>query len=200
MTGHRVRISEGNIKLGRVASVSLLPIIACALGIPCALDCYAVAMLRGRYGKNIRKSWAANLDFARQDLPGYFRQIARWITRKQPPLFRFHIAGDYLNADYFAGALAVARSFPDTGFLAFTKRFDLLPHPRGIPQNYAIIASLWPGWGKRPAGYRAAFMSDPKNPDNRIPANALRCAGGCDSCALCWSLRKLRRDVFFPKH
>jgi hypothetical protein len=197
---HRLRISRGNRKLGKLPSLSLPPIVTCAAGIPCAADCYALNMLRGPYGKRIREAWQANLDFLLQDRSGFYTALERYFTRSAPAFFRYHIGGDFIDSCYLKTALKLARKFPAIKFLAFSKQFSIFPHPRAVPGNFALIASGWSGGVNPPAGYRVAWMRDSANPDPRIPARALECYGGCDRCALCWNLRKLRSDVVFDKH
>ena len=201
MADHKIRISLGNRKLGGIPSVSLPPILSCARGIPCALKCYVICnMLRGPYGKAISKSYRANYDFLRADPDQFFADLRSWIARISPALFRFHVSGDFLSADHLERAIRCARDFPETRFLAFSKRHDIFPHPRAIPGNFALIASMWTNWGEKPKGYRAAWMRDPQSPDPRIPRSAIHCGGGCDSCGMCWDLRSLRRDVCFDQH
>jgi len=197
---HRLRISRGNRKLGKLPSISLPPIVTCARGIPCAADCYALNMLRGPYGKRIREAWQANLEYLRADRAGFFAELERYFARSAPPFFRYHIGGDFVDRDHLQRALKLARVFPAIRFLAFSKRFEIFPHPRAVPSSFALVASAWSGGAALPAGYRVAWMRDPDNPDPRIPARALECFGGCDHCGLCWNLRKLRADVVFNKH
>jgi hypothetical protein len=157
-------------------------------------------MLRGRYGRGIRQAWQANLDFLRADRDEFFAALARYFDRRTPLFFRYHIGGDFIDTDHLQRAIKLAREFPGIKFLAFSKRFSFFPRPRTIPSNFALIASAWTGGSALPAGYRVAYMRDPANPDPRIPARALDCHGGCDTCALCWHLRGIRADVVFNKH
>lgn len=39
----------------------------------------------------------------------------------------------------------IAHQFPNTKFLAFTKRFDI--QYRSLPDNLTVLASMWPKWG-----------------------------------------------------
>lgn len=198
MTKHKLRISRGNRKLGKVPSISLPPVITCAPGIPCARDCYALRMYRFR--ETIRKSWKANLAYLRADRDSFFADLARYFERARPRFFRYHVSGDFIDSDHLKRALKLARRFPEIKALAFSKRFEIFPNPRAIPRNFALIASQWNGFRDSPRGFRQAFMRDPDNPDPRIPARALECPGSCEACALCWNLRKLRADVVFEKH
>jgi hypothetical protein len=157
-------------------------------------------MLHGRYGKNIAAAWSANLDHLRHDRAGFFRQLSDHLHRRQPRFFRYHIAGDFLDLDHLRRAVDLAGDLPAVRFLAFSKAFDLFPAPGDLPANFTLIASGWAGWRAPPAGYRVAWMRDPTAHNPRIPAAALECHGGCDTCGLCWHLPRLGVDVIFDKH
>lgn len=197
-TKHRVRISPGNIKMGRVDSVSLPPVTTCGR-VPCVRVCYVVRnMLRGRYGTTISKSYAANLAFLTADIAGFLSAIEKHITRKQPDFFRYHVSGDFNSQEYFDGTVEVARRNPDTLFLAFTKQYQLLPAARTLPKNYAVVCSTWPGWKTPPAGYRRAWYQN--GDETRVPGNALACPGNCETCGFCFNINKTKRDVVFNHH
>jgi len=198
MSAHRIRISKGNVKVGAVPSISLPPVITCAPKIPCALKCYARKMIARR--ANIGASYQANLDYLLADPESFFDDLSRFLSRSAPALFRFHVSGDFISGEHLGRALSLARSFSEIRFLAFSKRFEFFPSARSLPKNFSLIASLWSNWGERPKGYRAAYMRDPRSPDSRIPRSAIHCSGGCESCGMCWDLRKLKRDVYFDLH
>jgi hypothetical protein len=157
-------------------------------------------MIRGPYGKSISASYAANLEFFRADRDAFFSQLSEFLTRRAPRFFRFHVSGDILDTDHMRRILRTAREFPDVRFLAFSKRFELFPAARSVPRNFSLIASLWPRWGTRPRGYRAAFMQTADGAETRVTRGALECPGNCETCGACWNLRKLRRDVVFMEH
>ena len=198
----RIRISRGNRKVGRIASVSLTPVVACAAGVPCVAACYACRMLRGRYGQNVGAAWAANLDYLRQAPASFFADLHTYLRRRRiPGMFRYHIGGDFINADHLRRAFDLARLLPAVRFLAFSKRFDLFPQdPSAVPASFALVASGWAGWADPPAGYPVAWMRDPAAQDPRIPPAALPCPGGCDTCGMCWNLRALSADVVLELH
>lgn len=196
----RVTITRGNEKIGECTwNVSLSPVISCAAGVPCTKDCYAVKFAKLR--PSCREAWSKNLRIAREDMPGYFKQISERLrnARKQPRFFRWHVAGDILNAEYLSGMLAIAREFPAIKFLCFTKKFDLLNGIAGEP-NLQFVLSMWPGMAV-PEGlesYPRSWMQD--GTEARIPENAIECPGRCDQCGMCWNLSKIGRDVYFHKH
>lgn len=190
-----VQISRANKKLKRIPSVNLLPVAACPAGVPCAKDCYAVQSVL--MYKLTRIAWTNNLKIARNAPSAYFNAIRRFLWEKQPEFFRWHSAGDILDADYLDEMRTIAAEEPATKFLAFTKRYDL--EYRLLPSNLSIVLSAWPGWElHNPCDLPVAWMDD--GTDERIPDYALECVGTCDTCALCWHLSRIGLDVVFKKH
>ena len=185
--------------MGAVPSVSLPPVVSCAKDIPCRSDCYVIRnMIGGPYGKSIGASYAANWELLTHDREDYHAQLDAWLSRRAPGFFRFHVSGDFVDCDHLHRSMVLASLHPETKFLAFTKNHGILPRLNIIPVNFTVIASMWPGWGKRPRGYRVAWMQD--GTEDRIPTNALPCPGNCETCGMCWNLRTLKRDVWFHYH
>ena len=200
----KVNLSKDNSKMGKVMSVSLPPILSCGAGLPCFKGCYAAKLARLR--PNVRASWENNWRMVMTDRGAYFMQIADAIEAKTPDLFRWHVAGDMPDYNYMGGMLYMAERFSDTRFLAFTKKTDLLSlfikERRKMPTNLSVVVSMWPGFEvPKPVLRRfpTAWMNDPKNPDPRIPANAVECGGNCEKCGLCWNM-KAGDVVYFKKH
>ena len=199
----RVSISRGNIKVGRVPSVSLPHIVTCNPSAPCAqvdadgrAACYMDKLVRLR--PNVRAAYDRNLRILRASRAEFFRQLSAYLEKREPEFFRFHVCGDFINRAHMRAAFETARTFPDVRFLAFSKRLSWFPRASTVPRNFSLVASLWPGWGKRPTGYRVAYMTD--GTETRTTARTLPCVGNCETCAFCWNLRTLRRDVVFRKH
>ena len=202
----KISISRGNRKTGRVPSVSLMPVVTCVQNVPCSLPddtgrppCYALRnMLAGPYGARIRDAWQRNTDILFASVSEFFDQLHEYLNRRRPEMFRFHIGGDFINAEHLDHAFRTARLFPGTGFVAFSKNFEIFPRASTVPRNFTLVASLWPNYGTRPRGYRVAFMQDGR--EHRVTPAALRCLGNCETCGFCWHLRTLRRDVVFKQH
>ena len=199
----KVKLSQGNSKMGKVTSVSLPPIKSCGAALPCFKGCYAAKLSRLR--PVVRAAWENNWRMVMTDRAAYFAQIADAIRTKPPSLFRWHVAGDIVDGDYLTGMLAIAREFPDVRFLAFTKKFDLVGlHRSRIRRavNLSVVLSMWPGLEVPPAILRAfptAWMKDRKDPDPRLPGDAVECGGGCEKCGLCWGM-KAGESVYFHRH
>lgn len=203
-----VRIMLGNTKLGRTMHVNLPPPRSCDTSLPCfrgGRECYAMKFYGLR--ANVRKAWDANWHKLMTARPDYFDAIYEAVRKRKPALFRWHSAGDIPDADYLKCVVGVADWCPDTAFMVFTKKYDLIAQcpllRRGRkPANLTVVLSMWPGV-KIPASisrrFPKAWMLDPKRPDPRIPATARECGGGCDTCGLCWHL-KPGQSVVFHKH
>lgn len=204
------KIAPGNSKLGKhIRNISFRPVIDCPKGVPCAKMrrtksgklrpiCYAwKAWLQY---KEVRKAWTLNAKAAAENRELHFADIRHNLTSNPTEFFRWFVAGDFPDQDYVNRVKSIAREFPNTSFLAFTKRHDLAFI--NLPSNLTIIASFWPGWGDEKAirrkGLPIAWMQDAT--ETRIPKTAIKCPGTCEGCGMCWELPKLGRDVYFPQH
>jgi len=196
-----VSISKGNRKLGCVMNISTTPGRCCPKGVPCASDgCYANKALRLYPGT--RAAWRRNEQLAKHHPNSYFTQIAAQVTAAQPRLFRWHVAGDILSTEYLRAMCRIAAANPQTHFLAFSKAFEIVNRYEDrevIPSNLVIVFSAWPGMKFfNPHGHRVAWMQD--GTETRVPEDAIRCPGNCETCGLCYELPRLGRDVVFHKH
>ena len=197
----RVTISPGNRKLGAILNVSTQPVQCGPKGIPCADGgCYALKSLR-LYAQT-RKAWVKNARIAKTHPRSYFSQITNSIADRKPRHFRWHVAGDILNVAYLRQMCRIAAKNPVTQFLVFTKAFNIVndyENREELPRNLAVIFSAWPGMRiNNPHGHRIAWMQDGR--EDRVPEDAVECPGNCETCAVCFRLAKLGRDVVFQKH
>jgi len=206
----KLSISKGNIKLGKIYNISLPPVKSCGKNLPCYATCYAQKAYRMYPG--VRKAWNKNFAVYKKDSSDYFKQIDDFLTEKKPTHFRWHVAGDFPDVDYYVRVLGIADKHKDVKFLAFTKRFDMLKQIHALPrENLSIVLSAWFNLrldkGLRNQ-YPVAWMDDKKNPDQRIPSTlrgeAIACPSNCQICIKkdmsCWNLRKIGLDVVFLKH
>ena len=196
-----VSISTGNRKLGGVMNISTSPRKCCPRGVPCASKgCYAFKAYRLYPGT--RKAWSRNERVAKRHPDSYFMQIAARVAEHKPRLFRWHVAGDILSTDYLRGMCRIADANPQTHFLAFTKAFDIVnryEEREALPRNLVIVFSAWPGMRfDNPHRHRVAWMQD--GTETRVPEDAIRCPGNCETCGLCYELSRLGHDVVFYKH
>lgn len=196
-----ISISEGNMKLGSIANVSLAP------GRSCSAEACKTCMHEGCYAmkayklyKTTRAAWDGNTDAAENDLQRMEAALNKYFDGMNAPrFFRIHVGGDFISREYAEMWSRVATSHPSTNFLAFTKQWD---HVRGItfPANFSLVLSAWPGCtipDDLRKLYSVAWLDDGKT---EIPENAMECPGNCITCGACWGLARMGIDVKFKKH
>lgn len=194
-----VSISNGNIKMGAIPSVSLPPVTTCPHDAPCFKKCYARRMA-ARY-KQTRDAYARNLYIYQNSPAAYWLQVQAAAIMSR--YFRYHVAGDIPDAAYLAGMIDTAHKCGGTMFLCFTKKYkiinDYLNAGGVIPNNLKIIFSAW-------ADYQ------PQNPHNlpvaavifkgqTPPDNWKICGGNCTTCACrgvgCWQIKNGDTIAFY---
>jgi hypothetical protein len=150
---------------------------------------------------SVRNAWRHNSNLAHHDRESYFDGVRYYLLKKQPKFFRWHIAGDILDQAYLDTVKSIAIEYPNTKFLAFTKRYEFdYSH---LPSNLSIIFSAWVEKELPevlPDDVRIAWVRDEHHLDSRIPDDAIECPGHCESCGMCWNLKKVGHDVVFDKH
>lgn len=189
-----VTISSGNIKMGNVASVSLLPFLSCP-GIcktTCGGKCYAAKLANLR--KTVLESYARNQAIAMYRPDVYWTAVD--LAMKSVKYFRFHVSGDILNPAYFDRMIEACKNNPETSVLCFTKRFDIVnawtAKNGKVPENLHVMFSGWENL-------------DPVNPFDFPETNVIMkgsgprenwkiCGGNCFECAVngvgCWTAKK----------
>lgn len=204
ITLKHVHISTGISKLGAdIPSVSLPIGTTCRPDAPCYRKCYA---RRGRFSfSRIRTLLENNLMIWQSDPRQYERDII--IAAFKCRFFRWHSAGDIPDAAYLSMMIRVARALPDTKFLAFTKRFELINthiDDKGmLPVNLQIVFSAWGNFlPANPYNLPVAYIRFKKQP-YQIPTDALHCPKYCGDCVSsgrsCWDLRQ-GQSVCFDEH
>lgn len=190
-------ISTGNTKMGKIPSWSLRPGEDCTNSELCGVKCYAKKAYR-QYPVTRR---ALTNNRKAVDDGTWIEEVSNFLTRKAPKLFRVHVSGDFVTREYAKQWASIARRFPRTKFLAFTKSFKEVG---GIawPSNFAIVRSAFPGMrvaGRSPI----AFAGEPEEYTGKMrerAKNAFVCRKKCTDCGWCWSLHKSRKDVRLPWH
>ena len=201
-----VKISKNNSKLGIIPSINLTPIVSCREGCPCAADCYA---MKGRFRfQNVRDNMNSNYMSYIADPDGYFEDIKREIDNGMVvySYFRWHSAGDIVDARYLEGMVEVATQLGRTSFLAFTKKYELvneyIENGGSIPDNLHIVFSAWGEALKleNPYNFPVAYVRFKDDAQNKsIPESASECSGKCSTCLQCWHLGK-GESVVFNRH
>ena len=205
-------LTRGNTKMGRVLNISLPPPLTCDLSLPCyRKGCYAMRSAYKMYSE-VRRAWDGNHAVWRASRSLYEHAVVTAIAKAKPKLFRWHVGGDIPGfaeeADAYIGVVCrIAKAFPALRFWLTTKKHEAVDRAynrsaiRACP-NLSVVLSMWPGLQCRAVlqkRWPTAWVDDPKNPDLRIPADARRCCGHCESCAACWGM-KAGESVVFEKH
>lgn len=202
-----MKISMTNSKLGgKIPSINLPPLMTCRENAPCAKLCYA---RKGNWTyENVKKSHRNNLEHFQNDNEDFFNSIIKWINNDDVTykFFRWHSSGDIVNLTYLMGMIKVARECPQTKFLAFTKKFELVNTYLSInvelPSNLKIVYSAWDKDFKveNPYNLPVTYINF-KNSENNadIPEFAIPCVGKCYACKACWSLER-GQSVVFNQH
>ena len=201
-----VKISRSNSKLGIIPSVNLPPVTTCRAGAPCIKECYA---LKGRFRfSGVKENMVYNYELYRRNPAEYFQGVKEAINNGfvSYSYFRWHAAGDIVDKQYLEGMIQIARELPQTSFLAFTKKYELvneyLDDGGIVPENLHIVFSAWgDSWHvDNPYEFPIAFVRFKTETENRgIPESAVKCSGNCTSCLQCWNV-KCGESVVFDKH
>lgn len=204
LQGGHVHISRSISKLGAdIPSVNLPPVATCRADAPCRSKCYA---RKGRFAFQRNKSLLRrNLDLWQQDPLRFEMDVL--LAANPSRFFRWHSAGDIPCASYLSMMVNVAEKCPNTKFLCFTKKFeivnDYLNIHRSFPENLCVVFSAWgeflpPNPHKLPVAY-VRF----KHQQTDIPPSAFSCSGYCGECCAtghsCWEL-KSGESVVFNEH
>ena len=204
MITQHVHISRGVTKLGtNMPSVSLPPVLTCREDAPCFSRCYA---RRGRFAFPHNKSLLqTNLDIWNEDPVAFERDVI--IAAFPSRFFRWHSAGDIPDLRYLGMMARVAQSIPETRFLCFTKKHELVNEYIAaygeLPGNLIIVFSAWGDFlPDNPYNLPVAYVRF-RNQQTSIPASAFQCPNYCGECVAtgcsCWDL-KPGQSVCFNEH
>lgn len=185
-----VHISEGYTKIGKIPNISFPPVISCPKNAPCKKQCYAMKAFR--MYPSVRKNWNENFKEAYNYREYFFSEIMLYLQTKKPKYFRWHVSGDILDQSYLNRMKQIAKSFPNTRFLCFTKMHDL--SFKNTPKNLSIVLSMWTEFGNVKKLMPRAWMND--GSDKRIPKTGKKCGGSCENCKYCFSMGKFDNVVF----
>jgi hypothetical protein len=71
-------------------------------------------------------SFEKNLNSFKSNPIKYFNAINNWLRIKKPKAFRYNVSGDIPNKTYLNQIILTAKNNPDTKFLVFTKRYNMV--------------------------------------------------------------------------
>ena len=196
----KAHISKGNQKIGGIYNVSLIPVFTCKHCECCNKDCYA---LKSLMYANVRTAWAENTWLAINEPKRFFDEISA--ACKMQRYFRWHVAGDILDLEYFKGMIKVAKDNKHCEFLAFTKAYEFINEYKDqggkIPKNLHIIFSDFETFHcENPYNFP---VTDVINSADELPKGGKLCGGNCTDCICrgvgCWELKKGEK-LYFIKH
>ena len=183
----KLAISKGNRKIGRTMNVSLPPIVTCANCKECKFLCYDIKACL-QYPNTVIDSRVRNLVILLKDREEYFDRIDKAISRRKTnKFFRWHVAGDIVDIEYFDNMVRIARRHPDFIFWTYTKNYKVVNEwirihggsKKSLPKNLSVMFSEWRGMEMiNPYGlpeFRVVFKGEEK------PAGHY-CPGNCDIC------------------
>lgn len=188
----KICVSSGNTKIGRVMNVSLMPIITCSNCHECMYYCYDLKAC-ARYSDTVINARMRNTVLWIHNPEKYFGDIRKKLARRRTNFyFRWHVAGDIPNMDYFENMVSIARDFPNFLFWTYTKNYDVvntwcLRHGRcNLPKNFIIMFSEWDGLAMINPFNFPEFSCKLKDGNKNHPVeyflNLYRCPGNCDIC------------------
>jgi hypothetical protein len=192
-----VSISQGNTKMGKVASVSLLPILTCPARCngTCGDKCYAkkLALLR----PTVARAYARNTAVARLAPTVFFRVVRE--AMRTVEYFRFHVSGDIRNYAYLRSVVRACSIVPHCQVLMFTKRFELvnryIEEFGPLPSNLHCLFSGWTNLFPTDGGYNPHHLPETTvyAKDEDIRPEWTPCGGNCLDCAIhdggCWAAK-----------
>jgi hypothetical protein len=131
-----------------------------------------------------RAAWNHNTDQYRKDPKGYFDSIIDQLSTYNGNKFRWHVAGDIPDQQYWLGVKRVARAHPAIYFLIYTKNYSLIFGQ--MPRNLRLVISAWPGKHLRKglSRYPIAWLSNDARLDSAEFSGRKHyaCSDKCDSC------------------
>lgn len=180
----KMAISKGNRKIGRVMNVSLPPILTCANCKECMYLCYDIKAC-AQYPDTVIDARARNLAILRLDRDDYFARIDTAMSRrKKNKFFRWHVAGDIVDIDYFDRMVKNARKHQDFIIWTYTKNYKVvnewIAKNGQLPENFHVMFSEWRGLPMdnpyNMPEFRIVFKDDAIKPTGHY------CPGNCDIC------------------
>ena len=176
-------ISLGNRKIGRVMNVSLPPVLSCGRCKECMHYCYDIKACM-QHPREVARARVRNYVLLKRDRAEYFRQVEDAIRRRRTnKYFRWHVAGDIVDADYFRQMVAIAERHPDFTFWTYTKMYHIvnafIDEGGRVPENLHIMFSEWRGLAmENPHSmpeFRVVFKGE-------VAPEGYYCPGNCDIC------------------
>lgn len=185
--------------MGEIPSVSLPSVVTCRK-CECHTKCYARKLERLRPA--VRNAYKRNFDILTKDPNTYWREVEAAIMMSR--FFRFHVAGDIPDGQYFDRMAEIADRNEHCEILCFTKKYEIVNayifNNSAIPENLHIIFSAWDNLSlNNPYMLPVAYVRY-RDGHTDAPRDAIECSGNCANCARtdegCWTLKQGEAVVF----
>ena len=185
-------ISSGNRKIGRVMNVSLPPVMTCTNCSECKRFCYDIKACL-QYPNTVIDARIRNYVVLMKSRELYFEKIENAISsRRKNKFFRWHVAGDIVDLDYFSRMVEAARLHADFKFWTYTKNYKVVNEycrkygRKNIPDNFSVMFSEWDGMPiDNPYGFpvfSVKMQAGNKNHQEAYFDGLYKCPGNCDVC------------------
>jgi len=142
-----ISIAENGGKVA-TANMSLTPGPkgSCPSDVPCGNICYA--MKQYEQYPACKEAWDKNFEIVKNHLDWLERDIEEFFKRhKRIKLFRWHVAGDIVNAKHLEIINNIATNHKDVTFWLYTKNIDALKEfGTNHAPNLTILISAWNAW------------------------------------------------------
>ena len=158
----------------------------------------------------MKKAWSDNLILSKTN--GGRAEIERAVIafckgkRGPVPFFRWFVSGDITSAEFMITMCRIAKSCPDTTFLAYTKSYHIVNGfcdaygKNTVPGNLVIIFSEWlPLRLDNPYNFPVAVFV-PRG--ESVPERGVVCPAGlkkdwtCEKCRRCWFMTSTDKVAF----
>lgn len=183
-------ISTGNSKIGHVLNVSTMPIKNCPNCANCKGFCYDVKACV-RYPDTVINARMRNTVILQKSRDVFFQRIdAAMNRRRKNKYFRWHVAGDIIDYDYFSRMVDNARRHHDFAIWTYTKVYDIvnawIDENGALPSNFHVMFSKWDGVPMNNPHNLPTFTCKLKNgnvdTDDAFFNATYHCPGNCDVC------------------
>ena len=119
-------LSKGNRKIGLVMNVSLPPILTCHHCKECKHICYDIKACL-QYPETVIDARIRNYTIMTKDRNEYFNRIGSAMNkRRKNKFFRWHVAGDIVDYNYFDRMVKNAKEHPDFTIWTYTKEYEIV--------------------------------------------------------------------------
>lgn len=183
-------LSKGNSKIGRVLNVSTMPGRNCKNCKNCLPYCYDMNACV-RYPDTVIDARIRNSVILYRDRDEFFRRIDVAMSRRRKnKFFRWHVAGDIMDLDYFDRMISNAKKHPDFIIWTYTKMYDIvnawIDKNGSLPANFHVMFSKWDGVPmNNPYNmpmFTCKLKAGNKDFNDSFFDGMYNCPGNCDIC------------------